>query len=176
MFHQFQKATGLSLMEGFGQSETTVMIGNLVGMRPKPGSMGKPVPLYPVDLVDHDGNSVADGQVGEIVIRAEKTDICGLFRGYYNNPEGTDAAWHDGLYHTGDTAWRDEDGYFWYVAGWTTSSSPAATASAPSRSRASSWSCPTSWSAASPPLPTPSGARWSRPASSWSPAPRAPTR
>ena len=115
VFHQFQKATGLSLMEGFGQSETTVMIGNLVGMRPKPGSMGKPVPLYPVDLVDHDGNSVADGQVGEIVIRAEKTDICGLFRGYYNNPEGTDAAWHDGLYHTGDTAWRDEDGYFWYV-------------------------------------------------------------
>ena len=58
---------------------------------------------------------MADGQVGEIVIRAEKTDICGLFRGYYNNPEGTDAAWHDGLYHTGDTAWRDEDGYFWYV-------------------------------------------------------------
>ena len=115
VFHQFRKATGLSLMEGFGQSETTVMIGNLVGMSPKPGSMGKPVPLYPVDLVDGDGNSVADGQVGEIVIRAEKTDICGLFRGYYNNPEGTDAAWHDGLYHTGDTAWRDEDGYFWYV-------------------------------------------------------------
>ena len=115
VFLQFQKATGLSLMEGFGQSETTVMIGNLVGMRPKPGSMGKPVPLYPVDLVDPEGRSVPDGQVGEIVIRAEKTDICGLFRGYYNNPEGTDAAWHDGLYHTGDTAWRDEDGYFWYV-------------------------------------------------------------
>lgn len=115
VFHQFQKHTGLSLMEGFGQSETTVMIGNLVGMRPKPGSMGKPVPLYPVDLVDPDGNSVADGQVGEIVIRAEKTDICGLFRGYYRNEEGTNAAWHDGLYHTGDTAWRDEDGYFWYV-------------------------------------------------------------
>ncbi len=115
VFHQFQKATGLRLMEGFGQSETTVMIGNLVGMSPKVGSMGKPVPLYPVDLVDPDGNSVEVGQVGEIVIRAEKTDICGLFRGYYNNPEGTDAAWHDGLYHTGDTAWRDEDGYFWYV-------------------------------------------------------------
>ena len=115
VFHQFQKHTGLSLMEGFGQSETTVMIGNLVGLRPKPGSMGKPVPLYPVDLVDPDGNSVADGQVGEIVIRAEKTDICGLFRGYYRNEEGTNAAWHDGLYHTGDTAWRDEDGYFWYV-------------------------------------------------------------
>jgi len=115
VFHQFQKATGLSLMEGFGQSETTVMIGNLVGMSPKVGSMGKPVPLYPVDLVDADGNSVADGQVGEIVIRAEKTDICGLFRGYYGNKDSTRAAWHDGIYHTGDTAWRDEDGYYWYV-------------------------------------------------------------
>lgn len=115
VFHQFQKATGLSLMEGFGQSETTVMIGNLVGMTPKVGSMGKPVPLYPVDLVDSEGNSVPDGQAGEIVIRAEKTDICGLFRGYYRNEDGTDAAWHDGIYHTGDTAWRDEDGYYWYV-------------------------------------------------------------
>ena len=111
VFHQFQKATGLSVMEGFGQSETTVMIGNLIGMSPKVGSMGKPVPLYPVDLVDAEGESVPVGQVGEIVIRAEREDICGLFRGYYNNPEGTDAAWHDGLYHTGDTAWRDEDGY-----------------------------------------------------------------
>jgi len=115
VFHQFQKVTGLSLMEGFGQSESTVMIGNLIGMSPKVGSMGKPVPLYPIDLVDREGNSVPDGQVGEIVIRAEKTDICGLFRGYYNNPESTNAAWHDGVYHTGDTAWRDEDGYFWYV-------------------------------------------------------------
>ena len=115
VFLQFQKATGLSVMEGFGQSETTVLIGNLIGMSPKIGSMGKPVPLYPVDLVDPDGNSVDVGQVGEIVIRAEKEDICGLFRGYYNNEEGTNAAWHDGLYHTGDTAWRDEDGYFWYV-------------------------------------------------------------
>ena len=115
VFLQFQKATGLSVMEGFGQSETTVMIGNLIGMSPKIGSMGKPVPLYPVDLVDHDGSSVDVGQVGEIVIRAEKEDICGLFRGYYHNEEGTDAAWHDGMYHTGDTAWRDEDGYFWYV-------------------------------------------------------------
>ena len=115
VFHQFQKATGLSLMEGFGQSETTVMIGNLVGMRPKVGSMGKPVPLYPVELVDPEGNPVPDGQVGEICIRAERTDICGLFRGYYHNEEGTSSAWRDGMYHTGDTAWRDEDGYFWYV-------------------------------------------------------------
>ena len=77
--------------------------------------MGKPVPFYPVDLVDPDGNSVTDGQVGEIVIRAERTDICGLFRGYYHNEEATSSAWRDGMYHTGDTAWRDEDGYFWYV-------------------------------------------------------------
>ena len=115
VFNQFKKATGLSVMEGFGQSETTVMIGNLIGMSPKIGSMGKPVPLYDVDLFDHDGNSVSVGQVGEIVIKAEKTDICGLFRGYYDNEEGTNKAWHDGCYHTGDTAWRDEDGYFWYV-------------------------------------------------------------
>ena len=77
--------------------------------------MGKPVPLYPVDLVDPDGNSVDVGQVGEIVIRAEKEDICGLFRGYYQNEEGTNAAWHDGMYHTGDMAWRDVDGYYNFI-------------------------------------------------------------
>ena len=115
VFLQFQKATGLSVMEGFGQSESTVMIGNLIGMSPKIGSMGKPVPLYPIDLVDPDGNSVDVGQVGEIVVRAGQHDICGLFRNYYNNTEGTESAWRGGMYHTGDTAWRDEDGYFWYV-------------------------------------------------------------
>lgn len=102
-------------MEGFGQSETTVVIGNLVGMTPKVGSMGKPVPLYDVDLVDVDGNSVPTGETGEIVIRAEKDEICGLFSGYYGEEEKTNAVWHDGIYHTGDTAWRDENGYFWYV-------------------------------------------------------------
>ena len=115
VFHQFKKATGLAVMEGFGQSETTVMIGNLAGMSPKVGSMGKPVPLYDVDLVDRDGNPVKVGETGEIVVRAEKNQVCGLFTGYYQDTEKTDEAWHDGLYHTGDTAWRDEDGYFWYV-------------------------------------------------------------
>ena len=115
VFHQFKKATGLSVMEGFGQSETTVMIGNLIGMTPKIGSMGKPVPLYDVDLVDHDGNPVDDGETGEIVVRTHNGAPCGLFTGYYGNEEKTNEAWHDGLYHTGDTAWRDEDGYFWYV-------------------------------------------------------------
>ncbi|MGE4353657.1 MAG: AMP-binding protein [Oscillospiraceae bacterium] len=115
VFHQFRKATGLPVMEGFGQSETTVMIGNLIGMTPKVGSMGKAVPLYDVDLVDSEGNTVADGEVGEIAIRTSNGAPCGLFTGYYGDEQKTAAAWHDGLYHTGDTAWRDEDGYFWYV-------------------------------------------------------------
>ncbi|MGE4484373.1 MAG: AMP-binding protein [Oscillospiraceae bacterium] len=115
VFNQFKKATGLSLMEGFGQSETTVMIGNLRGMTPKIGSMGKPVPLYAVDLIDNEGNPVSVGETGEIVIRTEKNQTCGLFCGYYLDDEKTGESWHDGYYHTGDTAWRDEDGYLWYV-------------------------------------------------------------
>ena len=116
VFHQFKRATGLSLMEGFGQSETTVMIGNTVGMTPKVGSMGKPVPLYDIDLVDGEGKSVGVGETGEIVVRVEKGLPCGLCRGYYNNELGKPVLnTSDGLYHTGDTAWRDEDGYFWYV-------------------------------------------------------------
>ncbi len=116
VFHQFKKATGLSLMEGFGQSETTMMIGNTVGMTPKVGSMGKPVPLYDVDIVNPDGKSVGVGEVGEIVIHVEDGLPCGLTRGYYDNElkkPVLDVS--DGMYHTGDTAWRDEDGYFWYV-------------------------------------------------------------
>ncbi len=115
VFHQFRKATGLSVMEGFGQTETTLTIGNFVGMTPKIGAMGKPSPMYDVDLVDNEGNSVADGEVGEIVIKTDEGIPCGLFQGYYRNEEKTAEAWHDGLYHTGDTAWRDEDGYIWYV-------------------------------------------------------------
>ncbi len=115
VFYQFKKATGLSVMEGFGQSETTVMIGNLIGMKPKPGSMGKPVPIYDIDLIDREGNPCKVGETGEIVVRTDKGAPCGLFREYYGNEEKTKEAWHDGLYHTGDTAWRDEDGYFWYV-------------------------------------------------------------
>ncbi|MBQ4226809.1 MAG: AMP-binding protein, partial [Clostridia bacterium] len=116
VFHQFRKATGLSLMEGFGQTETTLCIGNLAGMRPKVGSMGKPVPGYDVDIVDHDGNSVKEGETGEIVIRLDKGKPCGLMLGYYNGKTGApEMDCSDGLFHTGDTAWRDEDGYFWYV-------------------------------------------------------------
>ncbi len=115
VFHQFKQHTGLSLMEGFGQSETTVMIGNLIGTAPKVGSMGKPVPLYPVHLLDREGKPVRPGETGEICIRTEPGQICGLFTGYFGEPEKTAEAWHDGYYHTGDTAWQDEDGYFWYV-------------------------------------------------------------
>ena len=115
VYRQFKKATGLRIMEGFGQTETTLTIGNLFGTKPKIGSMGKPTPGYDIDIVDPDGNPVPDGEPGEIIIRTDKRVPCGLFKGYYNNPEATAEAWHDGMYHTGDTAWRDEDGYFWYV-------------------------------------------------------------
>ena len=115
VFHLFKKATGLSIMEGFGQTETTLMICNLVGMTPKIGSMGKPSPLYDITLVDNDGNAVAPGEVGEIVIKTENEIPCGLYNGYYRDEERTRAAWHGGLYHTGDTAWQDEEGYLWYV-------------------------------------------------------------
>ena len=115
VWRQFRKATGLRIMEGFGQTETTLTIGNLFGTTPKLGSMGKPVPGYDIDIVDPDGNPVPDGEPGEIIIRTDKRVPCGLFKGYYNNEEATKEAWHDGMYHTGDTAWRDEDGYFWYV-------------------------------------------------------------
>ena len=113
---QFEAATGLQIMEGFGQTETTLTIANLVGTAPKLGSMGKASPQYDVDIVDPDGNSVPNGEVGEIVIRLDNGDPCGLFKEYYRDSEKTAEAVYDGLYHTGDTAWRDEDGYFFYVS------------------------------------------------------------
>ena len=115
VYRQFEKATGLQIMEGFGQTELTLTIANLIGGTHKLGSMGKPVPLYDVDIVDPDGNPVADGEVGEIVVRTSEKVPCGLFAGYYRNEEKTAEVWHDGMYHTGDIAWRDEDGFYWYV-------------------------------------------------------------
>ena len=115
VFNKFKEATGLEIMEGFGQTETTLAIANLYGTTPKIGAMGKANPQYDVDVVDSDGNSVPAGEVGEIVIHTDKCTPCGLFREYYRDSEKTNDAWHDGMYHTGDTAWRDEDGYFWYV-------------------------------------------------------------
>ena len=115
VYYQFERATGLQTMEGFGQTETTLSIANLLGGTHKIGSMGKPSPLYDVDIVDPDGNPVPVGETGEIVIRVGENPPCGLFLGYYKNEEKTREVWHDGYYHTGDTAWRDEDGFFWYV-------------------------------------------------------------
>ena len=116
VFNIFKKNTGLSIMEAFGQTETTLVLGNFAGTTPKVGSMGKPSPMFDVDLVDPDGNPVKVGEPGEIVIRTDKGIPCGLFAGYYGNEEATNAVWHDGMYHTRDMAWRDEDGYYWYVS------------------------------------------------------------
>ncbi len=115
VFERFKEYTGLRLMEAFGQSESTVLIGTLVGMESKPGSLGKPSPQYDIDLVDDDGNSVDVGATGEIVLRTDGNTI-GIFKGYYKDDEKTNSVWYDGLYHTGDLAWKDEDGYYWYVS------------------------------------------------------------
>ena len=115
VYRQFEKATGLQILEGFGQSESTMIIGNMTGAPHKIGSMGKPAPIYDVELVDAEGNPVAVGETGEIVVSLKNGSPCGLSVGYYNDPEKTAEAWHDGYYHTGDTAWRDEDGFYWYV-------------------------------------------------------------
>ena len=115
VFRQFKNATGLEIMEGFGQTETTLIIGNMRGAELRFGSMGKPNPLYNVDLVDPDGKPVPVGENGEIVIRTADGTPPGLLKEYYHNEESTKAAWHDGMYHTGDVAWKDEDGYYWYV-------------------------------------------------------------
>ena len=115
VFRQFKKHTGLDIMEGFGQSEGTLMIGNLNGNSHKVGSMGQPVPLYDVHLLDPDGKDVGPGESGEICIDISKGLPCGLSYAYEGNPEVTAETWRDGFYHTGDVAWKDEDGYFWYV-------------------------------------------------------------
>ena len=115
VFEQWKRATGLTLMEGFGQTETTLTVYNPVGTVPKTGSMGIPSPLYDVDIVLPDGTPAPVGETGEIVVRTDKAVPCGLFMGYYRDEEKTKESWSDGIYHTGDTAWRDEDGYFWYV-------------------------------------------------------------
>ena len=116
VYYQFEKLTGLQLIEGFGQTETTLSIANLVGNAHKVGSMGKASPLYDIALLDPDGNPVAPGQSGEICIKISEKVPCGLFIGYYRDEEKTAAVMHDGWYHTGDVAWKDEQGYFWYVS------------------------------------------------------------
>ena len=115
VYRQFQKATGLSIMEGFGQSESTLIIGNITGDSHKLGSMGKPVPLYDVHLLTPEGEEAEPGENGEICIRIADGLPCGLSYGYEGSPEITAETWRDGFYHTGDLAWKDEDGFYWYV-------------------------------------------------------------
>ena len=115
VYRQFEKATGLQIMEGFGQTELTLAIGNLLGGTHKIGSMGKPTPLYDIELLTKEGKPAGLGDSGEICVRTSEKIPCGLFKGYYNDEEGTQKVWHDGYYHTGDLAWKDEDGFYWYV-------------------------------------------------------------
>lgn len=118
VFEKWKELTGISLREGFGQTETTLTVGTFPWVEPRPGSMGLPNPLYGIDIVDEDGNPVDDNVNGEIVIRADRDGQkpAGLFKEYLDDKELTDKAWHDGLYHTGDIAWRDKDGYLWFVS------------------------------------------------------------
>ena len=115
VYRQFLNATGLPILEGFGQSESTLIIGNLNGSDHKLGSMGKPVPLYDVHLLDIEGNEVETGETGEICINIKNGLPCGLAYCYEGNEEVTAETWRDGFYHTGDLAWKDEDGFYWYV-------------------------------------------------------------
>lgn len=116
VFEEWKWLTGISLMEGFGQTETTLTVGTYPWVEPRPGSMGKKGPLYDIDIVDSEGNTVPDGEEGEIVIRIDRKRPTGLFREYLDDPEITAQAMHDGLYHTGDVAVRDADGYYWFVS------------------------------------------------------------
>lgn len=116
VFNRFRDVTGLKLMEGFGQTETTLLLATLENVEPKPGSMGKASPMYDVDIVDEEGKSVPDGIVGEIVVHPKKEGKnYGLLKCYYGDPERTAQVWRNGMFHTGDTAYRDEDGFFWYI-------------------------------------------------------------
>ena len=114
VFEKFYEKTGIKMMEGFGQTETTMTLGTFPWMEPKPGSMGIPNAQYDIDLIRADGTPCEDGEKGEIVVRVGDRKPIGLFKEYYRDPELTREAWHDGLYHTGDMAWRDEDGYYWF--------------------------------------------------------------
>ena len=115
VYERFLALTGIRLMEGFGQTETTLTLGTMPWNSPKPGSMGLPNPQYQIDLVRPDGSSCEDGEKGEIVVRTDGHKPIGLFKEYYRDETLTRSVWHDGFYHTGDVAWRDEDGYYWFV-------------------------------------------------------------
>ena len=113
--NRFKELTGVTIYEGFGQTETTMTLGTFPWVKPKPGSMGKPNPQYDVQLLRQDGTECEDGEKGEICIHIGDKKPLGLFKGYYRDEERTKETWHDGIYHTGDMAWRDEEGYYWFV-------------------------------------------------------------
>jgi acetyl-CoA synthetase len=115
VYKQFFDTTGIKLMEGYGQTECTVAVATYSWMEPKPGSMGKPSPGYEIDLINEDGKSCEVGEEGQIVIYTGKYKPVGMFNGYYRDDQLTQKVWHDGVYYTGDMAWRDEDGYYWFV-------------------------------------------------------------
>jgi len=114
VYDKFYELTGIRLFEGFGQTETTMTLGTMPWMEPKPGSMGMPNGQYDIDLIKADGTPCEEGEKGEIVIRIGDRKPIGLFKYYYRDEELTRQAWHDGIYHTGDMAWRDQDGYYWF--------------------------------------------------------------
>lgn len=116
MYNKWKEITGIRLMESYGQTELVSIIGNFPMMTPKPGSIGKPAPYYDIDIVDNEYNPCEIGEVGQIVVRLHNNQKpAGLFKGYYRDEERTKEVWHNGLYFTGDTAYRDEDGYFWFI-------------------------------------------------------------
>jgi acetyl-CoA synthetase len=117
VYEQFLRQTGLRLVEGYGQTETSCAIGTYPWMEPKPGAMGKPSPGYIIELINGEGKPAEIGEEGEIVIKVtdKETAPIGLFQGYYKDPDTTERVWHDGWYYTGDMAWRDEDGYYWFI-------------------------------------------------------------
>ncbi|HOJ63886.1 MAG TPA: AMP-binding protein [Spirochaetota bacterium] len=115
VYTQFLNQTGIKLMEGYGQTECTLIVGIFPWIEPKPGSMGKPAPGYDIEIIDENYKKCEIGEVGQIVIKTDKRKPDGMFLGYYRDEELTNKVWHDNIYFTGDMAWRDEDGYFWFV-------------------------------------------------------------
>ncbi|WMW22847.1 AMP-binding protein [Methanolobus mangrovi] len=115
VYEQFYRITGMKLMEGFGQTETVVSVATYPWLEPKPGSMGKPSPEYDILLLNGEGKPCEAGEEGEIVIDTSFGNPPGIFTGYRSDEQMTSRVWYDGYYHTGDMAWKDEDGYFWFV-------------------------------------------------------------
>ena len=115
VYEEWLALTGIKLMEGFGQTETTLTIATYPWLEPKPGSMGKKGPEYDIDLLTNDGRRAEDGEQGEIIVRVGDRKPLGLFKEYLHDPELTKESYDNGIYHTGDVAWRDEDGYYWFV-------------------------------------------------------------